>query len=110
MARTRAGAGGASADSPRDHESGSEHEDSGAEDEVGGEEDPETERTVRGYGIGKEYMLFRRLMVEDGEPAGQLPRAPTPSTRPTRACIVTTASSASCLRKEIRRRSTAQTR
>ena len=69
MARTRAGAGGASADSPRDHESGSEHEDSGAEDDLDGEEHPETERTVRGYGIGKENMLFRRLMVEDGEPA-----------------------------------------
>merc|ERR1712216_549884 len=68
---------------PRDHESGSEHEHSDTEDELGGQEDPETERTVRGYGVGKEYMLFRRLMVEDGEPAGQLPRAPTPSTRPT---------------------------
>ncbi|MGB1603888.1 MAG: hypothetical protein ACPIOQ_64750, partial [Promethearchaeia archaeon] len=69
MVRTRAGAGGASADSPRDHESGSEHEDSGAEDDLDGEEHPETERTVRGYGIGKEYMLFRCLMAEDGEPA-----------------------------------------
>ena len=110
VVRTRAGAGGASAGSPRVHESGSEHEDSDAEDELGGQEDPETERTVRGYGIGKEYMLFRRLMVEDGEPAGPSSRAPILSTRPTRACIVTTASSASCLRKKIRRRSTAQTR
>ena len=108
--RRRGDAGGASADSPSDHESGSEHEESGAEDELGGQEDPETERTVRGYGIGKENMLFRRLMVEDGEPAGPSSRAPILSTRPTRACIVTTASSASCLRKEIRRRSTAQTR
>jgi hypothetical protein len=108
--RRRGDAGGASADSPSDHESSSEHEESGAEDELGGQEDPETERTGRGYGVGKENMLFRRLMVEDGEPAGPSSRAPILSTRPTRACIVTTASSASCLRKKIRRRSTAQTR
>ena len=58
--RRRGDAGGASADSPSDHESSSEHEESGAEDELGGQEDPETERTVRGYGIGKEHI--RRLL------------------------------------------------
>ncbi|MGB1598700.1 MAG: hypothetical protein ACPIOQ_38470, partial [Promethearchaeia archaeon] len=64
------------------------------------EADEDTARTLSGYAV----------VVEDGEPAGPSSRAPILSTRPTRACIVTTASSASCLRKEIRRRSTAQTR